>query len=146
MVTETGRRQGHVKCHGEGFGRVVHGPRRCPTSGGRRRWIATVSTAHRLLWTQHSSHLCDEMALPHIRDVLAKMAPLCSEPAAGKSAPVRWGAGGLPRLSHSFGSCCEVGLDVAVEHDSRLCQCAGFCSISLGKARHSGARRPHSIF
>ena len=37
-----GRRQGHDKCNGEGFELVAHGPRRCPTSGGRRRWIATV--------------------------------------------------------------------------------------------------------
>ena len=80
-----GRRQGHDKCNGEGFGLVAHGPRRCPTSGGRRRWIATVPWRTGCFGTQHSSHLCDEMA-PHMRDVLAKTAPLCSEPAAGKSA------------------------------------------------------------
>ena len=111
-----GWRQGHDKCHGEGFGLVAH---RCPTSGGRRRWIAIVP------WRtgcsgHNTSHLCDEMA-HHMRVVLAKMAPPCSEPAAGKNShtlnclvnmaepgwlswPVRWGAGGLPRRSHSFGS------------------------------------------
>ena len=52
----------------------------------------------------------------------------------------------VPDLQSAWLILCEVGVDVAVEHDSRLCQCAGFCSVSLGKARHSGARRPHPIF
>ena len=57
-----------------------------PVAQRQGSWVVGdhCSMAHRLLWTQHLSHLSDEMAL-HMRDVLAKTAPLCSEPAAGKS-------------------------------------------------------------
>ena len=34
---------------------------------------------------------------------------------------------------------CQDGVDLAVEHDSRVRKCSCLCSVSLGKARHSGA-------
>ena len=37
---------------------------------------------------------------------------------------------------------CQVGVDVALECDSRVGQCTGLCTISLGKTRCSGTRWP----
>ena len=61
-----GRRQGHDKCHGEGFGLVANGPRRCPTSGGRRRWIALFHGAQVALETTLVSPLRRD-GTPHAR-------------------------------------------------------------------------------
>ena len=77
LESARGRRQGHTNV-------MLRDLDLLPMDRVDAQRLEVVADAHRLLWTQHSSHLCDEMA-PHMR-VLAKTAPLSSEPPAGKSA------------------------------------------------------------